>query len=167
MNTNKKKTNNLVYFCLVCCAIFLSIKSANFANKSSFLFPIWGFCVVGLGVLWASLGSFLGFLEAFFGGLWIQKPSKTHGFLRFLKMQLFGSLKFLMSLGFILASLWPFWFQTGPWNGSQKWFKQWSKSWSKMTPKNDQKVGKKSGPNRVHFLKKSLWPTSFWKDPAF
>ena len=85
---------------------------------------------MGLGVLWASLGSFLGFLEAFFGGLWIQKPSKTHGFLRFLKMQLFGSLKFLMSL---LGSSCPFFGRSGPKLGPEMAPKSGSNS--------DQKVG--------------------------
>ena len=44
----------------------------------------------GFGALWGPLGSLLGPLEALLGGLWTQKPKKTYGFLRFLKMQLFG-----------------------------------------------------------------------------
>ena len=54
--------------------------------------------VGGFGALWVPLGSLLGSLEALLGGLRTQKPSKTGGFLRFLKMQLFGSLKLLMAL---------------------------------------------------------------------
>ena len=54
--------------------------------------------VGGFGALWVPLGSLLGSLEALLGGLRTQKPSKTEGFLRFLKMQLFGSLKLLMAL---------------------------------------------------------------------
>ena len=46
--------------------------------------------------LWVSLGSLLGPLEVLLGGLWIQKHEKTHGFLRFLAMRLFGFLKLLM-----------------------------------------------------------------------
>ena len=52
----------------------------------------------GFIALSGPFGSLLGSLEALLGGLWTQKPSKTGGFLRFLKMQLFGSLKLLMAL---------------------------------------------------------------------
>ena len=44
-------------------------------------------------------------LEVFLGFLWTQKRVKTIGFLRFLNMQLFGSLKLLMALW---AHLCPF-----------------------------------------------------------
>ena len=53
---------------------------------------------LGFGALWVPLGSLLGPLEALLGGLWTQKLEKNCGFLRFLKMQLFGSLKLLMAL---------------------------------------------------------------------
>ena len=37
-------------------------------------------------------------LEVFWGGLWIQNYEKTHNFLRFLAMQLFGSMTLLMAI---------------------------------------------------------------------
>ena len=88
--------------------------------------------VGGFGALWVPLGSLLGSLEALLGGLRTQKPSKTGGFLRFLKMQLFGSLKLLMAL---LGSSCPPFSRSGP--------KVGPKMVPKSGPKSDQKVGKK------------------------
>ena len=76
------------------------------------------------------LGSLLGSLEALLGGLWTQKPSNC--FLRFLKMQLFGSLKLLMAL---LGSSCPLFGRSGP--------KVGPKMVPKSGPKSDQKVGQK------------------------
>ena len=69
-----------------------------------------------------------------------QKPSKTEGFLRFLQMQVFGSLKLSMAL---LGSSWPLlgsiWSQNGPQNGPQN------------CPKVVQKAVQKTTPNKVNF----------------
>ncbi len=69
-----------------------------------------------------------------------QKPSKTEGFLRFLQMQVFGSLKLSMAL---LGSSWPLlgpiWSQNGPQNGPQN------------CPKVVQKVVQKTTPKKVNF----------------
>ena len=81
------------------------------------------------------LGSLLGPLEALLGGLWTQKPSKTKSFLRFLKMQLFGSLKVLMAL---LGSSCPLLGRSGP--------KMGPKMGPKSGPKSDQKVVQKMTP---------------------
>merc|ERR1711963_1207449 len=59
-------------------------------------------------------------LEVFLGFLWTQKRVKTLGFLRFLNMQLFGSLKLLMALW---AHLCPFWLKTAPKARSKLCFK--------------------------------------------
>ena len=88
--------------------------------------------VGGFGALWVPLGSLLGSLEALLGGLLTQKPSKTNGFSRFLKMQLFGSLKLLMAL---LGSSCPLFGRSGP--------KVGPKMVPKSGPKSDQKVGQK------------------------
>ena len=60
------------------------------------------------------LGSLLGPLEALLGGLWTSKTLNKTIFLLFLEMQLFGSLKLLMSL---LGASWPLigpiWSQNG------------------------------------------------------
>ena len=76
------------------------------------------------GSLWVSFGNLLGPLEVLLGGLWIQKHQKTACFSRFLKMQLFGSLKLLMAL---LGSSCPLFGRSGP------------KMGPKMVPKNAQK----------------------------
>ena len=68
---------------------------------------------LGFGALWVSLGSFLGHLEAFLGGLWIQKRVKTKCFLRFLKRRFFGLWSSWQSSVFILVSLGQIWFQDG------------------------------------------------------
>ena len=54
-------------------------------------FLIFGSLFLGVLELFGCLlGGLLGSLEAFLGGLKTQKLKKTYGFLRFLKMQLFG-----------------------------------------------------------------------------
>ena len=98
---------------------------------TNFLITFWIF-FGGFGALWVPLESLLGSLEALLGGLRTQKPSKTGGFLRFLKMQLFGSLKLLMAL---LGSSCPLFGRSGP--------KVGPKMVPKSGPKSDQKVGKK------------------------
>jgi len=55
--------------------------------------------------LWVPLGSLLGSLEALLGGLWTQKPSKTDGFLRFLK-RLFEAPDGLLVLTFFFVQFW-------------------------------------------------------------
>ena len=92
-------------------------------GKSIFVFAFFSFSL-GFGALWVPLGSLLGPLEALLGGLWTQKPSKTECFLRFLKRQLFGSLKLLIAL---LGSSCPLFGRSGPKMGPNK------------TPKNAQK----------------------------
>ena len=75
------------------------------------------------------LGSLLGPLEALLEASGPQKPKKTEGFLRFLKMQLFGSLELLLALlGSSCPLLGPIWSQNG------------SKMGPKSGPKSDQKV---------------------------
>ena len=69
------------------------------------------------GSLWVSFGNLLGPLEVLLGSLWIQKHEKTNGFLSFLKMQLFGSLKLLMAL---LGSSCPLFGRSGPKMGPNK-----------------------------------------------
>ena len=81
------------------------------------------------------LGSLLGLLEALLEASGSQKPEKTNGFLRFLKMQLFGSLELLMALlGSSCPLLGPIWSQNG------------SKMGPKSSPKSDQKVVQKMTP---------------------
>ena len=73
--------------------------------------------------------------EALLGALWTQKPKKTKGFSRFLKMQLFGSLELLLALlGSSCPLLGPIWSQNG------------SKMGPKSGPKSDQKVVQKMIP---------------------
>ena len=92
-------------------------------QNSTFLRSIFGFLF--LKVLELSrdlLGAFLGLLRLSWEASGSQKPKKTLGFLRFLKMSLFGSLKLLMALlGTSCPLLGPVWCQNGPQNGSQKW----------------------------------------------
>ena len=61
--------------------------------------------VGGFGALWVPLGSLLGSLEALLGGLLTQKPSKTCGFLRFLK-RLFEAPDGLLGLTFFFVQIW-------------------------------------------------------------
>ena len=89
----------------------------------------------GLGGFWVCLGNSLGLLESLLGGFCIQKPKKIISFLRFLKMQVFGSLKCLM------ASLGSPWLPLGP-NES----KMGAKMGSKRDPKSDQKMNRQSDP---------------------
>ena len=82
---------------------------------------------IALSSLGGLLGAFMGSWEAF--GL--QKPWKTHGFLRFLLMQVFGSfMLFVTILG--SSSLIPgtIWSQNGFKSGSQHRHKNWSKKCS-------------------------------------
>ena len=81
------------------------------------------------------LGNPLGLLEALLGGLCIQKPKKVIGFLRFLKMQVFGFLKCLV------AFLGSPWLPLGP-NES----KMGAKMVSKRDPKSDQKMNRQRDP---------------------
>ena len=120
---------------------FLSIfdpKNLSKINQKNvnFLGSILDLFVGGFGALWVPLGSLLGSLEALLGGLRTQKPSKTGGFLRFLKMQLFGSLKLLMVL---LGSSCPLFGRSGP--------KMDPKMVPKRGPKSDQKMVHKIIPN--------------------
>ena len=101
---------------------------------TNFLITFWIFWG-GFEALWVPLESLLGSLEALLGGLRTQKPSNTGGFLRFLKMQLFGSLKLLMAL---LGSSCPLFGRSGP--------KMASKMAPKSDPKSDQKVVQKMTP---------------------
>ena len=58
------------------------------------------------------LGAFLGLSRLSWTALAPQKPLKTYGFLRFLQMQVFATLKLLMGLlEPILAALRPIWSQ--------------------------------------------------------
>ena len=81
------------------------------------------------------LGNPLGLLESLLGGLCIQKPENIVGFLRFLKMQVFGSLKFLM------AFLGSPWLPLGRYES-----KMGAKMASKRDPKSDQKMNRQSDP---------------------
>ena len=96
--------------------------------------------VEALELLGCLLGAVLGFLRLFWDASGPQKPQKTEGFLRFLQMQVFGSLKLSMAL---LGSSWPLlgpiWSQNGPQNGPQN------------CPKVVQKVIQKTTPQKVNF----------------
>ena len=91
-------------------------------QNSTFLRSIFG--LLFLKVLELSrdlLGAFLGLLRLSWGASGSQKPTKNGGFLRFLEMSLFGSLKLLMALlGTSCALLGPIRCQNGPQNGTQK-----------------------------------------------
>ena len=92
------------------------------------------FCWV-LEVFGCPLGAFLGLLRFSWEASGPQKPSKTLCFLRFLRMQLFGSLKLLMALlGPSWPLLGPIWSQNGSQNGS------------KSGPESVQKLVQKSPP---------------------
>ena len=110
----------------------------------------------GFGALSGPSGCLLGSLEALLGGLWVPKTKKKiQGFLRFLKMSLFGSLKLLMALlGTSCALLGPIRCQNGPQNGAQKWSKRGPKRAPKNDLKNDPKsadFGSQNGP-KIGFL---------------
>ena len=75
------------------------------------------------------LGAFLGLLRLSWEASGPQKPQKIAGFLRFLKMQLFGSLELLMAL---LGSSCPLFGRSGP--------KMGPKMAPKRGPKSDQKT---------------------------
>merc|ERR1711963_152934 len=71
----------------------------NSFKKCQFLGSIFESFVGGFGDLWVCLGSLFGSLEVFLGGLLIQKNyKKTVGFLMFLKMHVFCSLKILSAV---------------------------------------------------------------------
>ena len=67
--------------------------------------------------LWVSLRSLLGPLEVLLKASGSKNTKKLNGFLRFLKMQLFGSLKLLMAL---LGSSCPLFGRSGPKMGPNK-----------------------------------------------
>ena len=90
------------------------------------------------------LGAFLGLLRLSWEASGSQKPKKTNGFLRFLKMQLFGSLRLLMAL---LGSSCPLFGRSGP--------KMGPKMVTKSGPKSDEKVGQngpQNGPQKVRIF---------------
>merc|ERR1712170_252842 len=85
-----------------------------------------GFLFLGTWIFRVSFGSHLGPLEAFLRCVCSQKPLKKHvGFLRFLEMKVFGSLKLLMVL---LGSSWPSWAALIP-NCVPKWVSAFFKKW--------------------------------------
>ena len=85
-----------------------------------------------LELLGCLLGAFLGLLRLSWEASGPQKHQKIEGFLRFLKMQLFGSLELLMALlGSSCPLLGPIWSQNGPQNGP----KSGPKTAQKMSPK--------------------------------
>ena len=102
---------------------------------------------------WTTFGCLFGCLLGAFSGLlkfsWEASASKNtkknEGFLRFLKMQLFGSLKLLMAL---LGSSCPLFGRSGP--------KMGPKMGPQSGPKSDQKVGQKMTPKMIRKLPKSL-----------
>ena len=93
-------------------------------------------------------GSLLGPLEALLEGLWIPKTLKNYCFLRFLKMQIFCSLKlFTALLGSSCPLLGPIWSQNGLQNCpkvvkkvTQKWFNKLPKSYQTKYPKNTKQM---------------------------
>ena len=115
----------VVYFCL---SFFLPKWAPKLVQFFMIFGSNFGSLFWGLGFLWVSFGSLLGPLEALLRGLCSQKPLKTKGFLRFLNMQFFASLKLLMAL---LGSSWPLLGSLVP-----KWIPKWA-------PKVFQKVTKK------------------------
>ena len=90
-------------------------------QKLSILVSIYGFLFYDvLEFLLGLLGALLGLMMASWAASGPQKPSKTEGFLRFLKMQLFWSLKLLMALlGSSCPLLRPIWSQNAPQNEPQ------------------------------------------------
>jgi len=84
------------------------------------------------GALRVPLGSIIRRSEAVLGGLGPKKPEKTEGFSRFLRMQVFGSLKLL------IGPLGPsrlLWGRFRPQNWSQNGSKSSPKSNEKLVPK--------------------------------
>ena len=82
------------------------------------------------------LGAFLSLLCSSWEASGPQKPEKTNGFLSFLQMQLFGSLKLsmaLLDLSWLLLG--PIWSQNGPENGPKKYPKVFQKMVQKTAPK--------------------------------
>ena len=109
-----------------------------------------------LELLGCLLGAFLGFLRLFWDASGPQKPLKTYSFLRFLQMQLFGSLKFSMAL---LDPSWlllgPIWSQNSPENGPKNY------------PKVVQKIVQKTAPKKLN--SKTIWGSNlgpFWGQMA-
>ena len=88
-------------------------------QKLSILVSIYGFLFYDvLELLWRLLGALLGLMMASCAASGPQKPSKTEGFLRFLKMQLVCSFKLLMALlGSSCLPFGPSWLQNGLQNG--------------------------------------------------
>ena len=95
--------------------------------------------VEALELLGCLLGAVLGFLRLFWDASGPQKPEKTEGFLRFLQMQLFGSLESLMALlGTYWLLLGPIWSQNGSQNGPKSGPKSVQKLVPKMTPQKNE-----------------------------
>ena len=87
------------------------------------------------------MGAFLGLLRLSWEASGPQKHQKIEGFLRFLKMQLFGSLELLMALlGSSCPLLGPIWSQNGSKMGPKSGPKSDQKVVQKMTPKFTQKM---------------------------
>ena len=84
------------------------------------------------GALQVPLGSILKRSEAVLGGLGPPKPEKTKCFSRFLRMQVFGSLKLLIGL---LGPSRLLWGRFRPQNWSQNGSKSSPKSNEKLVPK--------------------------------
>ena len=82
------------------------------------------------------LGAFMGLWSLSWEAPGPQKPRKTKGFLRFLQMQDFGSLRLLVALlGPSSPLLGPIWSQNGPQNGPKSGPKSAQKLVKKMDPK--------------------------------
>ena len=82
------------------------------------------------------LGAFMGLWSLSWEAPGPQKPRKTNGFLRFLQMQDFGSLRLLVALlGPSSPLLGPIWSQNGPQNGPKSGPKSAQKLVKKMDPK--------------------------------
>ena len=115
------------------CAFF---DPQNVSKISQDFFNFWAqFWIFLLGVLELFgflLGAFLGLLRLSWEASGPKNLQKLKVFLRFLKMQLFGSLKLLMAL---LGSSCPLFGRSGP--------KVGPKMVPKSGPKSDQKVGQK------------------------
>ena len=88
--------------------------------------------MIVFGALQVPLGSILGRSEAVSGGLGPPKPKKTKCFSRFLRMQVFWSLKLLIGL---LGPSRLLWGRFRPQNSSQKGSKSSPKSNEKLVPK--------------------------------
>ena len=87
------------------------------------------------------LGAFLGLLRLSWEASGPQKHQKIEGFLRFLKMQLFGSLELLMALlGSSCPLLGPIWSQNGSKMGSKSGPKSYQKNIQEIIPKMTKQV---------------------------